>query len=125
LYRVLRPGGSLVVNVENKWALRCLIDPSLNPLWQNIRRWCRGAVGPSHFSPWHFDRTITTAGFDKRSGRSVGYGPFTLFGLPLLADHASVRLHHKLQFLADSGNPGLGCGAESYLVLARKPMGPS
>src|SRR5207253_9290660 len=40
--RVLRPGGVLVVNVDNVRRLNHLVDPLLSPVLPPVRRWRRG-----------------------------------------------------------------------------------
>src|SRR5205085_3184765 len=36
--RVLRPGGHLIVNIDNKWALHRIIDPQLNPIVRPVKK---------------------------------------------------------------------------------------
>ncbi len=114
MFGALKPGGYLVVTFENKWALRCLLDPPLHPLWHSV-------TGPSRSSRRHFHGALAHAGFEILACRSVGFGPFTLLGRQLLDQEASVRLHHKLQYMADNGNPLLRHSGENCLVLAQKP----
>src|SRR5207302_7387427 len=42
--RVLRPGGHLIVNIDNKWALHRLIDPQLNPIVRPVKKALRSLL---------------------------------------------------------------------------------
>jgi hypothetical protein len=50
----------------------------------------------------------------------LGFGPFSFLGRTLLPDPLGIRLHHRLQALADRGVAGLRSTGSQYVVLARK-----
>ena len=130
LYRVLHPGGWLIANIDNAYALHCLVDPRMCPpasiLKRHACRWAEavGLMKPvarsSRCSPRTFDRALCDAGFVKRRSRTTGFGPFTLLGSPVLPDRTAVLLHTALQRLADRGTPLIRHGGDAYLVVAQK-----
>jgi SAM-dependent methyltransferase len=132
--RVLQPGGLMLVNVDNVFRLHFLLDPRLNPALGLIRRFVgttlrrlrimrtSPVVPPNHLdSPRHFDADVAGAGLDKVKGATFGFGPFTFLNRPILSDRDGIRLHRKLQDLADRGVPVVRSVGAQYLLLARKP----
>jgi 2-polyprenyl-3-methyl-5-hydroxy-6-metoxy-1,4-benzoquinol methylase len=130
--RVLRPGGYSIFTTDNRWRLNHMLDPVFFPPLRKPRRWVRTRLerfkvlkvltGPranSH-SIREFDAWLAAAGLEKIRGTTVGFGPFTLFDIELLPDSLGVRLHHKLQRLADSNYPLLQRFGSLYIPLVRK-----
>jgi SAM-dependent methyltransferase len=131
--RILRPGGFMLVNVDNLLRLHYWLDPRLNPALAPVRdpllSWLRRIGGRrSSIDPtlvrleWsrRLDLTLSHAGLAKVRGASMGFGPFTFWTRPILSEREGMRLHHKLQTLADGRVPLIrGVGAQ-YVVLARK-----
>jgi SAM-dependent methyltransferase len=130
LHRVLRPGGWLIVNVDNSRALHCLIDPRMNPLVGPAKRYGRQwavragltdpLARPSRCSRSRFDRALLNAGLHKSDSRTCGFGPLTMLGVHLFPERAEIALHHILQSAADHHVPLLKDGGDCYLVLAQK-----
>ena len=126
--RVLKPGGHLVVNVDNAMALHCLIDPRLNPLIGTAKRALRPALErlgvlrrearPGRCTPRHLDSALDRAGLRKVRGLTCGFGPFTLLGRRILPDRLGSRLHEALQKWADRELPAVRAGGETYLTLS-------
>lgn len=122
--RVLRPGGYLLANVDNRARLTHLLDPLFNPMLQPLRR----AVGKGrHKGPgtslvWsrQFDRQLAAAGLHKEKGLTFGFGPFTFMGRHAVRGKAAVALHTGLQQLADERLPLIRSTGTQYLVVARK-----
>lgn len=129
-HRVLRPGGWLIASVDNSRALHCLVDPRMNPVVSGAKRrlrrlaeragWVAPLARPSRCSRSSFNRAIRHAGFERVDGLSCGFGPITLFGIPLLSDKLGLKVHHTLQRLSDRRFPLIRNGGETYLVLAKK-----
>ena len=130
--RVLRPGGYSIFTTDNRWRLNHVLDPVFFPPVRKPRRWVRtllerfkvlqALTGPranSH-SIRMFDACVAAAGLEKIKGTTVGFGPFTLFDIKLLPDSLGVRLHNKLQRLADSKYPLLQRFGSLYIPLVRK-----
>ena len=129
--RVLRPGGYLIITADNWWRLHFWLDPRyfppFGPLRQGIRSLMEsvGLIGPKPPSAClhsirEFDAYIAGAGLQKVEGRTVGFGPFSLWGRKILSDSCGNRLHHWLQSQADRGVPVLRNAGSHYVVLARK-----
>ena len=78
---------------------------------------------PTRCGRRRFHRAVSLAGFEKLAEHTGGFGPMTMLGLKLFSDHAGVKLHHKLQDLADRGTAMIRHGGETYLMLAKKPQG--
>lgn len=130
--RVLRPGGYSIFTTDNRWRLNHLLDPVFFPPVRKPRRWVRSLLErlkvlqvftgprPNRHSIREFDACLAAAGLQKIKGTTVGFGPFTLFDIKLLSDSLGVRLHNKLQGLADSKCPLLQRFGSLYIPLARK-----
>src|SRR2546429_6673175 len=56
---------------------------------------------------------------------TVGFGPFSFLGWKFLSDSSGVRVHRRLQQLADRGVPILRSMGTQYIVLARKGVATS
>lgn len=131
LARVVVPGGYLLATTDNRWRLHYLLNPARTPLFEPIRRAVktirRGLGRPAGNTLNHLhslretDNLFCSAGLEKIRGMTLGFGPFSFFGLPLLADSTGIELHKKLQDLADRGFPVVRSGGGQYLLLTRKP----
>jgi len=130
LTRVLKPGGRLIVNVDNTWALHCVLDPYRIGFLKPVKRFARRMLEnigfihrvarPSRCSIRQLDAAIAAAGLKKVQGMTCAFGPFSFLGLRVLPDRAGVRVHHFLQGLADKKIPIVRSSGEVYLVLAQK-----
>ena len=131
IFRVLKPGGHLIISADNNWPLHQILDPvfnpALKPLKSRVGRLLRAAgLRRRHprfqaYSLGDFDHELANAGFDKVAGQTLGFGPFTFCNRRLLTEATGWKLHLRLQALADKGSPLLRSAGLVYLVLARKP----
>jgi ubiquinone/menaquinone biosynthesis C-methylase UbiE len=133
--RVLAPGGSAVLTSDNRARLTFVLDPRMNPLAVDVAKRAdallvrRLGVGsrrraeklPRRYRNRSVDRMLADAGLVKRSGTSVGFGPFSLLRRPVLPAGWAVPAHERLQRLADTGLPGLRGAGSQYLVVAYRP----
>ncbi len=128
--RVLRPGGILIVNIDNKWSLHRVLDPALNPITLPLKHalrnalWRRGWREPKArewtLSRPRFDRQLSQAGFTKIQDVTLGFGPFTLFGREPLSARLGERLNRRMQDWAGGGVPVVRSSGSQYLVAARR-----
>lgn len=131
--RVLKPGGYALFTADNQARLNIWLDPLRNPLLlplkrlvktlldrSKLRRYSVDDVG-SHFHSTRFiDRTLASFKLVKMKSVTLGFGPFTLFHRSLLSDASGLRLHQRLQRLAERGTPVLRSTGAQYIVLATK-----
>lgn len=128
--RVLKPGGCAILSVDNKWALRNVLDPLTLPLLAPLRRrvgefldraGLRGKSGPRDrsYPIRRFDRLVADAGLEKAEGVTVGFGPFSFLGFEL-PQPLGLALHCRLQRLADRKFPLLRSAGFVYVTVARK-----
>jgi len=125
--RVLKPGGHLVANVDNRWGLHSILDPFVKGkrlAGMLVRRLGLAGPAPSAYvytcSPPCFDSVLRSAGLTKVRSFTLGFGPFSFLTREMLALESALKVHRRLQSLADDGFPGLRSFGAQYLVLARK-----
>jgi ubiquinone/menaquinone biosynthesis C-methylase UbiE len=131
--RVLRPGAFFVASADNRWRLTHLLDPArfppLAPLRGRVREtleqhglWKRSGatLRPRMHSRVQFNQLLRSAGLEVRQGKTLGFGPFSLFNSRVLPDRAGTRLNEALQRLADCGFPLLERAGAQYIVGAEK-----
>jgi hypothetical protein len=132
IFRVLKPGGHLIISADNTWPLNQILDPVFNPALKPVKsrigRILRAAGLRTPRPRFHayslaaFDDELARAGFDKIAGQTLGFGPFTFCNRRVLNEQAGWNFHLRLQALADTGVPLLRSAGLVYLVLARKPL---
>ena len=125
--RVLKPGGHMLANIDNRWRLNHISDPlgaGRRLLGKTLRRLgiARTASSASAHtcSPRHFDQLLQAAGLAKMQSFTLGFGPFALLSREVVPEALGLRLHSKLQTLADDGFPWIRSCGNQYVVLARK-----
>jgi SAM-dependent methyltransferase len=130
--RVTQPGGHVLVTALNSLDVARLLDPGRNPALmpaKSVLQLVASALGrprPDRVRPRrHPSRSVRQR--IRRSGlipvcqTTVGFGPFTFLGTPLLSADRSVRIDEALQRRADSDRMLLRSTGRLYLVLAHKP----
>jgi len=125
--RVLKPGGYMVASVDNRWRLNHILDPlwgGRRLLGKTLRRLGMVRTAPSASahtcSRRHFDRLLRAAGLCKLQSFTLGFGPFSLLSREVVPEPLGLKLHSKLQSLADDGFPLIRACGTQYVVLARK-----
>jgi 2-polyprenyl-6-hydroxyphenyl methylase/3-demethylubiquinone-9 3-methyltransferase len=124
--RVLAPGGSLIVTADQRWGISRVLDPLTNPMAQPLKRIARrllartAKVQARMTTIDELENAIAASGLEKTSGVTLGFGPFTLFHRRLIPECKGVKLHRRLQALADRGLPILHSAGAQYLMTARK-----
>jgi ubiquinone/menaquinone biosynthesis C-methylase UbiE len=129
--RVVRPGGCVILTVDNKWALRNILDPFQYAPVAAVKRESgkllrrlglqRGSSGPRDrsYSIRQFDGFLADAGLEKLQGETVGFGPFPFLDWEL-PTWLGLPLHRKLQHLADAKTPLLHAAGLVYITAAAK-----
>lgn len=129
LGRVLAPGGWIIVTADNRHRLNRLTEPRENPLLLPLRPVKRTLwPGPGDRSerahahrhlPGEVDEMLARAGISITRRATIGYGPFTMLGRPLLPDRIGTQLHERLERAAVD-RPRLRGGGWHYLVAGHK-----
>ena len=134
LARVLEPGGYLIANVDNRWALHRILDPSANaitaPLIRGVGRTLRAlhlrrprsGVTTTTASRRTFNNLLRHYGLETVETAMFGFGPFRIVGQRYLAFSTGVQCHRFLQELCDRNIPILRSMGAQYLVTAKKPL---
>jgi ubiquinone/menaquinone biosynthesis C-methylase UbiE len=129
--RLVRKGGYLLVNMDNRCRLNKLIDPLQNPMFDNVKKdvkdWFErmelknpSATPPVRmYTVQEFENILAKYNLEVVQNRMLGYGPFQFFRFNLFSDTTGVSLHRYLQKLADKGHPFFRLSGSQYLVLAR------
>lgn len=129
--RVLKLDGHVILTSSNRWCLIHLVDPLRFPGLRTLR-WkiedtltrfnLRSLSQPRyhHYSTKQMDQMLSEAGFQKVEGRTIGFGPFTFLSDQLIPDHFGIKLHRRLQALADRQFPGIRSAGIEYAVTAIK-----
>ena len=136
--RVTKPGGYIVLTMDNALRATTLFDPKTFPPISLIRSlvrrkleragllstWNPGGNAPpySQHSPKRFNQSLCEAGLIAMKSTSVGFGPFTFFGHRLFSDLNGIKIHQKLQEYADSGYPFFRSTGSHYIVLATRKL---
>ena len=130
--RVLAPGGYALLTSDNRYRLDHVFDPRYTPPLLPFKRLAkaivRALVRNPHLArtPWHLfsfrqvDRLLADAGMVPMRRQTLGFGPFSLLGRPLLAEEKAIRLHRRLQKLADRGATVLRRTGGQQILLAQR-----
>ena len=136
--RVTKPGGYIVLTMDNASRVTTLFDPKTFPPFSWIRSFVRRKLEQakllSPYTPWpnappynqhtpqEFKKNLCEAGLTIIKSTSVGFGPFTFFGHRLFSDMSGIKIHQKLQEYADSGYPFFRSAGSHYIVLATRRL---
>lgn len=133
--RVLEPGGSLILTADNALRLNILTEPFENPLAAPLRpayrayKHRRRRGSPDEGAPFFRHRPsqvrqmLLDAGLQPKLQTTVGFGPLTFMGRPLLSNDHSIALNRRLEGWA-VGYPRLRNHGWHYLVMAQRFGGP-
>jgi SAM-dependent methyltransferase len=124
--RVLRPGGELVLTADNAARLISFTDPrgllALTPL-KRVRvalKRRQGLVSSRLDFPSRIERLLVESGLRPLERQTIGFGPLSFLGRPMLNEPRGIRVNRRLQALANRGVPGLKGTGWHYVVRARK-----
>jgi hypothetical protein len=126
--RVVKPNGFVLISSDNRFRLNHVIDPWFTPLLAPCKQVARQVAvklgyalrGARNYYYSHatIKKLLAAAGLSIIRCVTLGFGPFSLFGMPLLPESASIKLHRRLQNLASRGTPMLRSMGAHHLVLA-------
>lgn len=134
VFRVLKPGGYLVVSADNAHRLTYAADPAHLPWILAVRRrvgcllrrlgWRKDAasIPVNRYSTEEFDELLASVGFRRIKRMTIGFGPFSFCECRFIPDLVGVKLHGFLQRLAQRGLGSLARLGNHYVVLAQKPL---
>jgi ubiquinone/menaquinone biosynthesis C-methylase UbiE len=125
--RVLSDEGQVVLTADNGARLTSFTDPReilartpLRSLYHRLRK--RPGVAMSRLDfPRRIDRLVREGGLRTIERRTVGFGPMSFLGKPMLDERRGMRIDDRLQRLADRGVPALKWTGWHYVLRARKP----
>jgi ubiquinone/menaquinone biosynthesis C-methylase UbiE len=133
--RVLKPGGYMIVTVDNKLRLNQLFDPRLSPVFNPLRRMMKSllemlkvrkpSAGPwiaRMHSPNELDAMLVTAGVEKLSGVTLGFGPFMFMGKRFIPDSPGKKINRFFQSLADRNVAGIRSTGSHYIIVGQRPL---
>lgn len=132
MFRVTRPRGYAILSTDSSWGLNQILDPLCFPGLRPMRwklaellekfsfripprpRMRRHSIG-------HIDQLLRRVGFQKLEWQTLGFGPFTFLRQKLLPDSVGIKVHKKLQCLADRKIPGFRSLGTEYVFIAQRP----
>jgi ubiquinone/menaquinone biosynthesis C-methylase UbiE len=132
MLRVTKPNGHLILSSDNSRRLNYLLDPIENPLFAPLRRqvadWLRraglmradGIIAVRMQSVGQFQTFLHAQNLQIVREATIGFGPFTFLRRSVIPARLGIRLHDKLQSLADSKFPLLSATGAHHLVLVKR-----
>jgi len=119
--RVTRSGGRVLFSSDNKYRLNRVLDPRYVPFPGREALKHRVTHAPTTFFSYvAIERMVEAAGLSVERRGNLGFGPFTLLGIELLAERPAIRVDGWLQDRADRGTFGLQRVAAQHLILAHQ-----
>jgi ubiquinone/menaquinone biosynthesis C-methylase UbiE len=130
--RVTKPNGYVILTTDNWAGLVGFLDPVHNPLFAPLKRGLNRVLGLTGL-PYRIpivtsqfcgdvDNTLASLKLYKVRGKTLGFGPFTLFNCEIIPEAVGKWLHMRLQSLADCHVPGIRSLGKHYIVLAMKSV---
>jgi SAM-dependent methyltransferase len=123
--RVLKPGGYFVLSMDNP--NRWWVDPPLllkgmlkNMLKRGGLRNSSIVTCPHYYSFKELYQNLSEVDLILMKNTNIGFGPFTLFDRSIFSDRVGVKIHQRLQQIADSGQLILRMCGSQYVILAVK-----
>lgn len=128
--RVLAPAGSMILTADNRARLNFVVEPRESPplaALRSVRRAVRrrsrqpSVQAPSYrHLPSEVDDMLRASGVVPVRRATIGFGPFTFFGRPLLPERTGMKLHRGLE-RASRRAPSLRRVGWHYIVAGVKP----
>ncbi len=130
--RILKPGGYIILNVDNRYRLNHLVNPFRMPALEKpkfvlIRLLEKSGLRKSSHSPRpklyrikEFIEHLDSVNLNVIRQKMFGFGPFGFMRMELFPGSGGVKVHHFLQRYADRGFPILRSTGAQTVFLARK-----
>ena len=130
IHRVLKPGGFLILSLDNRYAAHILFDLPIatkSIMKQRLNRggfWTQktdfDALNPRFFSEKEFNKILGEFKFMNLRRKYLGFGPFTFFGREIFSGKVGVIVSRQMQKTADNGFSVLQLVGSQCVVLATK-----
>ena len=132
MLRVTKSDGHLILSSDNSYRLNYLLDPIDNPVFAPVRRqfadWLRraglmradGIIPVRMQSVSQFRHFLQARNLEVVRETTIGFGPFALLRQSIVPERLGIRLHDKLQSMADSKFPLLSASGAHHLVLVKR-----
>lgn len=131
--RITKPGGYVIVTMDNVRSLARGLDPGWHASARSVIDAIRRRIAPSSEEApsacWpamarlgEVDQLLRSAGLLPLRFTGVGFGPFTFLGRNLLPNRIGLQVERLLQWLADHQAPLLRRAAVFHIALAHKPI---
>lgn len=128
--RVTKPNGYVILTTDNRAGMISLLDPVHNPMLTSLKQGLNKALSTfrlpyripvvtSQFC-YDMDNTLASLKLYKVRGKTLGFGPFTLFNCEIVPEAVGKWLHSRLQALADQNVPVFRSIGKHYIVLTMR-----
>ena len=130
--RVLKKGGHIILNSDNRYRLPYLINPYKMPALESLKLNMLGflesqglrkplnAPRAKNYPVKNFLQRLSGVGLQILNQKMFGFGPFQFMGFPMVSKRFGISLNHKLQRLADRNVPLFRTTGAQHIFLARK-----
>jgi 2-polyprenyl-3-methyl-5-hydroxy-6-metoxy-1,4-benzoquinol methylase len=128
--RVTKSNGYVILTTDNWAGMISFLDPVHNPMLTPLKRGLNKAfslIGLHYRIPvvtsqfcCAVDKTLAALKLYKVRGKTLGFGPFTLFNCEIIPEAVGKWLHRLFQRLADRNVPGFRSTGKHYITLTRK-----
>ncbi len=133
--RVIKSGGLLVINSDNRWRLTRVLDPLLSPLTAWLRKSLKRILAllrlrePKQeprlvhmYSNREFISLLRDAGLEVMEARAIGFGPFSFCERRLFSDRMGVKIHWLLQSWAERFSVLRAVGSQTIVLAQKRPL---
>lgn len=129
MVRIAKPGGYIIVTMDNATSLVRLLDPgwrlSVRALIYKIRHLTDLPLQlPAPMTWKKFNELLHAAGLELIEFEGIGFGPFALLGRSILPNRIGLLIDRALQRIADNGWIRLKRAAVFHVALTMKPTAP-
>lgn len=128
--RVTKPNSYVILTTDNRAGMISLFDPVHNPMLTPLKQGLNkvfSSLGLHYRIPvvtsqfcYDMDNTLAALKLYKVRGKTLGFGPFTLFNCEIIPEAVGKWLHRQLQCLADRNIPGFRSIGKHYIILTMK-----